>query len=156
MRKYFLLAGMAMVMTNTANAEMTATSDYAQIDVSASISYATKVECSQDLSFGNVVVNSNITEDQTVRLDPDYENIEKSPGIADVIGSHVGECDFDITSLDAETISLDADNGDGIYATLEVFQDTETTYKLGGILNIYPDTTPTSYSATLTVIKNHE
>ncbi|MBE6451290.1 MAG: hypothetical protein E7016_04930 [Alphaproteobacteria bacterium] len=156
MRKYFLLSAAALMAATNVNAEMSATADYAQIGVSASVSYATKVECSQDLSFGNVVVNSNITEDQTVRLDPDYRNIEKSSGIADVIDSHVGMCDFDITSLDGQLIGLDSESGDGITARLEVFQDTETTYNLGGTLNIYPDATPTSYSATLTVIKNHE
>ncbi|MBQ8870899.1 MAG: hypothetical protein IJ019_05940 [Alphaproteobacteria bacterium] len=50
MRKYFLLSAVAILMTNTATAE----TDYANVMVSATLTKASAITCS-NLNFGNII-----------------------------------------------------------------------------------------------------
>ena len=58
MRKYFLLAGMALMATTTANA----TTDYAEVTAKATIQIAGQLSCPSSIDFGTIVVKANNAE----------------------------------------------------------------------------------------------
>ena len=95
MRKYFLLGAVAMLMTTTANSA--STPDYADIQVSAEVGFAQKLDCT-NIDFGTIILKSDGSGDY-VMLDPDALTYSKSSGIFSWSGYNMGRCDSDNLSI---------------------------------------------------------
>ncbi|MBQ2811499.1 MAG: hypothetical protein IJF12_04950 [Alphaproteobacteria bacterium] len=151
MRKYFLLSAVALLATTSANAA----TDYANMDISVNITYATKINCTQDLSFGQVVIDANATGEQYVDMIEDGFISDKSSGVVSVENSHAGSCDFNLPqNLNGKTIELDGGvDGDLLPSvTLHAFDN-----YLSGRLNIPENyVSGGDYSATITIVKPNE
>jgi len=155
MRKYFLASAVALLATSNVNAD----TNYTNIDISANVSYATNIACSQNLSFGDIIIDSRVEDDQSFVFDPENEYIHSATeGIVSVNNAQRAICNFDLSSINGKTITLESVDGAApISATLYVFENTEEEHWLSGTLNIPVIDNPIGrYSASITVYNTTE
>ena len=134
MRKYFLLSAVALMISGTANA-----TDYVQFQASANVSFAKKIECTQNLNFGDIVLDNQYTAERWVDVDSyDIGVTRMSEGVVSVSGAHHAICNADLSDLIGTTVQLIHTEDPSIMFNARLSVESYDTYSyIGGKLDIY-------------------
>ena len=157
MRKYFLLAGVALTAMAASNVNTAMAYEYADVEVNAQIFHLNRVECS-NLNFGEIHIMTNRSGPATIKLNTDG-TIEKSSEAVDrVLNSSVAKCQSSMGGLLnyaelPEEVILTNSNDETTLSVTD-FTSNHGSYSIGATLNIEDTATvPTgTYTGSFTIV----